>query len=107
MTRISSLLVASTLAILPISAFAQQTAAPAKTAEPAPVTTATTAPITGRTGVTMTTVNPGVKTTTAATATPDVKTSATGAKTEAQGMNATTTHSKTTAPAKPAEPAKS
>ena len=41
MTRMSSLFVASTLAILPISAFAQPTAAPAKTTEPATMTTTT------------------------------------------------------------------
>ena len=42
MNRISSLFVATTLAILPISAFAQQDAAPAKTA--APSTVISTAP---------------------------------------------------------------
>jgi hypothetical protein len=39
MTRISSLFVASALAILPISAFAQQTAAPAQTTAPASTAT--------------------------------------------------------------------
>jgi hypothetical protein len=42
MTRISSLFVATTLAILPIGAFAQQNAAPVKTT--APTTMTTTAP---------------------------------------------------------------
>jgi hypothetical protein len=46
MTRISSLFVAASLAILPISAFAQQTATPAQTTAPtstAPTSTAPTA----------------------------------------------------------------
>jgi hypothetical protein len=74
MTRISSLLIASTLAILPLSAFAQQAA---KTAEP-----------------------------TTAAAKPEVKTPATGVKTDVHGMNTTTTgHAKV--PAKPVEPSKS
>ncbi len=81
MTRISSLLVASTLAILPISAFAQQAAAPAKTAEPTAVTT---------------------------TAPTSAKTPAPVAKTETHGMSATKMHhAKTGVPAKTAEPAKS
>jgi hypothetical protein len=52
MTRISSLFVATTLAILPISAFAQQNAVPVKTAAPVTMTTAapaTTAPIVDKT----------------------------------------------------------
>jgi hypothetical protein len=77
MTRISSLLIASTLAILPISAFAQQTATPAKTTEPAGVMTTTKTPATG------------VKTDTRAMTT--VKTQ----------------HTKTNVPAKTTEPAKS
>jgi len=77
MTRISSLLIASTLAILPLSAFAQQTA---KTAEPTAMTTTA--------------------------AKPEVKTPATGVKTDVHGMNTTTTgHAKV--PAKPVEPSKS
>ncbi len=68
MTRISSLLVASTLAILPISAFAQQTAVPAKPTAPAAVTTSVqdTAPVAGKTATT----------TTAKASKPDAKTPA-------------------------------
>jgi hypothetical protein len=106
MTRISSLLVASTLAILPISAFAQQAAAPAKAAEPTAMSTTApaTAPVTGKTATTATTTKPEVKTTTNATAKPDAKTPSTDSKTDIHGMN---THSKTTAPVKTAEPPKS
>ena len=99
MTRISSLFAASALAILPISAFAQQTTAPAKPAEPsgmtatAPNTTApnTTAPVTGKA---------------ASMAKPDVKTST---KTQVHGMNTKTSphDTKTNAPANTAEPTKS
>lgn len=112
MTRISSLLIATTLAILPISAFAQQTAAPAKTAEPtgmtatAPVTAPVTGPVAGKTATTAT-MKPDTKAATTATTKPDAKTPATGAKTEVHGMNTNMTHSKTTVPAKTAEPAKS
>jgi hypothetical protein len=110
MTRISSLLVASTLAILPISAFAQQTVAPAKTAEPTGMTT--TAPATGsvtaKTDTTATTPKPEAKAATTPATKRDVKTPATGAKSEVHGMNTTTTgHAKTTVPAKPVAPAKS
>ena len=106
MTRISSLLVASTLAILPISAFAQQTAAPAKTTEPTAVTT--TAPVTGKTGTTVTTAKPEAKGAATATTKSEVKTPASGVKSEVHGMNTTTTgHAKTIAPAKAAEPSKS
>jgi hypothetical protein len=86
MTRISSLLVASTLAILPLSAFAQQTAAPAKTAEP--TVTTTTAPVAGKTAV-------------ATPAKPEVKTKAADSKTDMHGMNTDTTHhTKVVPPAK-------
>ena len=54
MTRISSLFVATTLAILPIGAFAQQNADPVKTAAPTSMTTAaptSTAPVVDKTAV--------------------------------------------------------
>ena len=84
MTRISSLLVASTLAILPLSAFAQQTGTAAKTAEPTGMTA--TAP---------------AATTTPAAKTPAAKTPA--AKTETHAM---TPHAKSNTPVK-ADPSKS
>lgn len=110
MTRISSLLIASALAILPLSAFAQQAATTAKTPEPTAMTTTapTAGPVTGKTGTTVTTAKPEAKGAATATTKPEVKTPATGAKSEVHGMNTTTTgHSKTTAPAKPVEPSKS
>jgi hypothetical protein len=130
MTRISNLFVASTLAILPISAFAQQTAAPAKTAAPtsmttpAPATTApVTAPMTDKTLADKTLADKAGtgKTATAPTADvtkpakPEMKTPAVGTKTppqgaksEVHGMNTGKTHhAKTSIPAKSAEPAKS
>ncbi|HEY4041684.1 MAG TPA: hypothetical protein VGM32_07540 [Rhodopila sp.] len=95
MTRISSLLVASTLAILPLSAFAQPTAARGKPAEPAGITTAApNTPVSGKTAST-------------ATAKPDAKTEV--PKSEVHGMNTATSphHAKTGFPAKTAEPTKS
>jgi hypothetical protein len=96
MTRISSLLVASAFAILPITAFAQPTSAPVKAAAPvtAPVTSKATAP-----AVTADVTKP---------AKTDVKTPAAGAKSDVHGSNTVKTHhAKTTVPAKSAEPAKS
>jgi hypothetical protein len=109
MTRISSLLVASTFAILPLSAFAQQTAAPLKTAAPAGMTAtapATTAPVSGKAA-------PAATADVTKPAKPEVKTPAVGAKSDApksdvHGMNTVKTpHAKTGVPAKTAEPAKS
>jgi hypothetical protein len=101
MTRISSLLIASTLAILPLSAFAQPAATQAKPAEP----TAMTAPATAKTAVT---APEGSKPAVTATAKPEVKTPATGVKTDVHGMNTTSTgHAKPAVPAKPVDPAKS
>jgi hypothetical protein len=100
MTRISSLFVASTLAILPISAFAQETAMPAKTTAPTGITTAapgTNAPVTGKT--TTTTMTQPAK--------PDAKTSAPGGKSEVHGMNTVPHHTKANVPATTAEPTKS
>jgi hypothetical protein len=104
MTRISSLFVATTLAILPISAFAQSTVAPAKTVAPATTTTvapATIAPVAGKTAATATTnVTQPAK--------PDTKTPATATKTQVHGMNSVNTHhAKISVPAKTAEPTKS
>jgi hypothetical protein len=109
MTRISSLLIASTLAILPLSAFAQQAATTAKTAEPTAMstTTPTTGSVTGKTGTTVTTTKPEAKAATTATTKPEVKTPAAGAKSEIHGMSTTTDHTKSTVPAKPVEPGKS
>jgi hypothetical protein len=88
MTRTCSLLVASTLAILPLSAFAQQAVAPSKTTDPTVTTTTTTAPVAG-------------KTATATPAKPEVKTPAAGTKTGMHGLNTNTTHhTKVVAPAK-------
>jgi hypothetical protein len=105
MIRISSLFVASTLAVLPISAFAQQAATPAKTTEPTGMTTAApnaTAPVSGNKSTTTTTTNM------AKPAKPDVKTPAAGTKGEVHGMNTVNPHhTKATAPAKTAEPTKS
>jgi hypothetical protein len=95
MTRISSLLVASTLAMLPIGAFAQPAAAPAKTAAPTSMTTSTqttaTAPV-------------GSKSTSAAAtaAKPDVKTQPGETKTQVHGSGSATTPA-----AKPIVPSKS
>jgi hypothetical protein len=98
MTRISSLLVAASLAILPIGAFAQPTAAPAKTAAPASMTTApVTAPVSDK-AVTGQTATADVT----KPAKPEAKTPAAGAKSEVHGMNTVKTHH-----TKTAEPAKS
>jgi hypothetical protein len=88
MTRIPTLLAASALAILPLSAFAQQPTAPAKTAEPAGA---------------MTTDKSAAATTPSKS---ETKSHAAGVKTDAHGMN-TTGHTKTPAAAKTAEPSKS
>jgi hypothetical protein len=95
MTRISSFFVAPTLAILPISAFAQQTAALAQTAEAAGIMT--TAPNAAAPASSNTTT-----TTTAQPAKPDVNTSTPGAKTAVHGMNTVTTpsHAKANIPTK-------
>ena len=94
MTRISSLFVATSLAILPLSAFAQTAAqpaatAPAKTAAPAPAST------------TSATVAPNKTTSTA----PEVKTPEQAKKKDMHSQN--THHEKTGVPAKTAEPSKS
>jgi hypothetical protein len=117
MTRISSLIVASTLAILPISAFAQQTAAPAKTTAPTSMTTATpaTAPVDSKTAASVNskTVAPvdskttapvdgktAAATTTTKAAKPEVKTPTTE-KNQVHGMNTVAPHhAKTVVPAK-------
>jgi hypothetical protein len=106
MKRISSLLVASGLAILPISAFAQQTATPGKAAaEPTGMTTAppnVTAPVSGDKTATSATTHM------AKPVKPDAKTPAAGTKGEVHGSNTINPHNtKTTAPAKTAEPTKS
>ena len=115
MTRISSLLVASALAILPISAFAQQAATPAKTTAPTGVTTSVqdTAPVAGKTTTTTTAKvsKPDAKTTAmdtknqAADAKTNAKTPATDTKTteksQVHGMSTVPApHVKTVAPAK-------
>ncbi len=103
MTRISSLFVASALAILPVGAFAQQTAAPAKTAAPAAMTTTnTTAPVAGKTTATTSTA-PTSTATVVQPAKPDAKTPAVGTKGQVHGMNAVKAHhAKATVPAKSA-----
>jgi hypothetical protein len=106
MNRISSLFVASTLAVLPISAFAQQTAAPVKTAPPATMTT--TAPVTTAPAPVAGRAAPTPTADVARPAKPDVKTPAAGSKSEVHGMNTVRTHhAKTSVPTKSAEPAKS
>ena len=128
MTRISSLIVATTLAILPLSAFAQQNAAPVKTAAPTSMTSATPAAATTATAPTAigpvttgpvttgpVTAGPAIgKTTTSATAKviqptkSDVTTTVPAAKSEVHGMNPITSHhAKVHVPAKAAEPARS
>jgi hypothetical protein len=83
MTRISSLFVAASLAILPISAFAQQTATPAQTTAPSSTAPTSTAP----TASASTTNKPMTKT---------------------HGMAAMAhSHAKPKTPTKTAEPAKS
>jgi hypothetical protein len=97
MTRISSLFLATTLAILPVAAFAQQTPAPAKTVAPAGITAPSpSAPVASKTA----NVTQPVKS--------DAKTPAPAAKTEVHGLNSVTSHhAKANVPAKTAEPAKS
>jgi hypothetical protein len=105
MKRISSLFVASSLVVLPLSAFAQQAAAPGKTAESAGTTTAApnaTAPAGGTKSATAATANM------AKSGKPEVKTPAIGTKGEVHGMNAVNPHNtKAIAPAKTSEPTKS
>jgi hypothetical protein len=88
MTRISSLFVAASLAILPISAFAQQTATPAQTTAPTSTAPTSTAPTsTAPTASASTTNKPMTKT---------------------HGMAAMAhSHAKPKTPTKTAEPAKS
>ena len=101
MTRIPSLLLASALAILPVAAFAQQNAAPLKSAEPTDATNvapAVTAPGTNKTATTATN----------SPAQPDSKTEATGTKTDIHGMSIVHAHhAKVNVPAKTAKPARS
>jgi hypothetical protein len=116
MTRISSMFLATTLAILPIGAFAETTSAPAKTATPVTgqMTAAPTAVAPGGaasstvapTGITKPAVTattdakstdakvakPDVKSTDPKVAKPDVKTPATGAKTDVHGSNPVKSH---------------
>jgi hypothetical protein len=100
MTRISSLLVASAFAILPITAFAQPTSAPVKAAAPTTMTTA--APVTSKANA------PAVTADATKPAKTDVKTPAAGAKSDVHSSNTVKTHhAKTNVPAKSAEPAKS
>jgi hypothetical protein len=92
MTRIPSLIVASTLALLPIGAFAQTSAAPAKDAAPASMTTPAPA------------ADPGKNAGTATSAV--IQAAKPGVKAEGHGV-VSSHHAKTTAPAKTAEPSKS
>jgi hypothetical protein len=101
MTRISSLFVATTLAILPLSAFAQT--APAKTAAPTNMTTTTntTAPAAGKT-------SEAAAGKTSQPAKPAVKDPAGDTKTQVHGMNTVKTHhAKAPVSAKTADPLKS
>lgn len=120
MTRISSLFVATALAILPISAFAQQNAVPAKTTTPnatmsaAPVTTPTQGAIADGKSVDAkmapTAASANMAATTTQPAKHNGKTNTSGSKTEVHGMNNAKPHDgKTGVPAtgKAAEPAKS
>jgi hypothetical protein len=106
MNRITSLLVATALAALPISAFAQQSAAPVKTAAPTSTTATTTAPVTAPATGKMSEA-------TTTPAKPDVKTPAHGTKSEVHGMNGVKTHvakastSSSAVPAKVVAPSKS
>lgn len=96
MTRISSLFVATTLAILPLSAFAQTTVtAPVKTT----AATGITAP--SLTTPAPATVAPGKAT----AAMPDAKAPVQTKKSEMHSLN--NHHEKTSVPTKAAEPAKS
>jgi hypothetical protein len=108
MTRISNLFVASTLAFLPISAFAQQTATPVKTAAPTNMTSPApvTAPAAGKAATGKSVTAPTADVTKPAN--PALKTPAVGTKTQVHGMNTVKTHHiKTSVPAQTAEPAKS
>jgi hypothetical protein len=99
MTRISSLFVATSLAILPLSAFAQT--APVKSDAPAKMTTTTTAPAAGKTSEAAT----GKVT---QPAKPVVKDPAADSKTQVHGMNTVKTHhAKAPVPAKTTDPLKS
>jgi hypothetical protein len=106
MTRISSLLVASALAILPIGAFAQQAAAPAKATAPAAMTapTNTTAPVAGKTAATSmapTSMAPTATANSTQPAKPDAKAPVVGTKNQVHGMNTVKTHhAKASVPAK-------
>jgi hypothetical protein len=95
MTRISSLFVAATVAILPMGAFAQQSTATMKAAAPTAITTAapaTTAPVTGKTATTATVAQP---------AKPDAKTPTVAAKSQVHGLNTVTSpHAKAAVPTK-------
>jgi hypothetical protein len=94
MTRISSLFVAATLAILPMGAFAQQSTATVKTVTPTAITTTApvTAPVTGKTATTATVTQP---------AKPDAKTPAVAAKSQVHGLNTVTSpHTKAAVPTK-------
>jgi hypothetical protein len=115
MTRISSLIVASTLAILPIGAFAQPSTAPAKTTAPATMATSapastpadskTVAPANSKAAATMDTktavpTDSKAAMTPAKSAKPDAKTQATD-KNQVHGMNTVNTHhAKTVVPSK-------
>jgi len=102
MTRISSLFIATTLAILPVSAFAQTATAPAKDAAPTGImSTAPATPAPGK-STDKTTAN------VIQSAKPDVKAATPGAKTEVHSMNTVNPHhAKTPVPGKTAEPSKS
>jgi hypothetical protein len=104
MRPIPSLFVATAMAILPLSAFAQTATAPVTDAAPAGMTSTVPtapAPVIGKsTTKTATAVIQPAK--------PDVKTAAPASKTEIHSMNTVNPHrAKTSAPAKTAEPAKS
>ena len=125
MTRISSLIVATTLAILPLSAFAQQNATPAKSVAPAAMTSATPSNATPSTTTTATTTAIAAPATTATaavtgktetTAMPkviqpaksDVKAALPSTKTEVHGSNPVISHhAKAAVPAKTGELPKS
>lgn len=121
MTRISSLIVATTLAILPLSAFAQQNATPAKSVAPAAMTSATpsnatpstTTPAITATATTATAAGTGKTETTAMPkviqpAKSDVKAALPSTKTEVHGSNPVISHhAKDAVPAKTGELPKS
>ena len=109
MTRISSLFVATTLAILPIAAFAQQNVAPAKNAAPVGMTAMAptgTAPITAAPTTEKTSKSPTAKV--IQPANPDVRNGMPGAKARVHGMNTVRpSHAKPAATGKIADPAES